>query len=274
MVIPLRDDNPTIRFPVVTVVLIALNCFVYFFLQPHGGAEESRFTLEHAAIPCELRQASPLTVGELVTGDCESFRGPVEDREAFPDKNVWFSIIASLFLHANLWHLAGNLLFLWIFGNNVEERFGYVGYAAFYLMAGVVATGTHVLADWSSTQPLIGASGAIAGVMGAYLVLWPRARVLTWIPLLLIVVIFLPAWLVLAAWFGLQFFTSPDESVAWLAHVGGFVFGVVIAFAVRQLWGPPRPRRAPVEGPPSGGPGWGGPDDPYGGFRGGYPGRD
>ena len=98
-----------------------------------------------------------------------------------------------------------------------------------------------MLADPGSTNPLIGASGAIAGVMGAYLVMWPRARVLTWIPLLLIVVVFLPAWLVLAVWFGLQFFTSPNESVAWLAHVGGFVFGVAVASAVRQLRGPPAP---------------------------------
>ena len=271
MVIPLRDDNPTVRFPVVTVLLIAVNCFVYFFLQPHGGAEESKFTLEHAAIPCELRQASPLTVAEAATQDCKSARG--DDVEFFPDKNVWFSVVASMFLHASLWHLAGNLLFLWIFGNNVEERFGYVGYALFYLAAGVIATAAYALSDLGSTQPIIGASGAIAGVMGAYLVLWPRARVLTWLPFLLIVVVFLPAWLVLAVWFGLQFFTSPNESIAWLAHVGGFVFGVAVALAVRQLFGPSRPRRAPVEGP-RGGSGWGGPDDPYGGFRGGYPGRD
>ena len=211
MVIPLRDDNPTVRFPVVTVLLIAVNCFVYFLLQPHGGVEETKFTYEHAAIPCELRQAAPLTVGELVTGKCESFGGGVEDREAVPDKNVWFAVVASMFLHASLWHLAGNLLFLWIFGNNVEEHLGHVGYALFYLVAGVVATGAYALSDLGSTQPIIGASGAIAGVMGAYLVFWPRARVLTWLPFLLVVVVFLPAWLVLAVWFGLQFFTSPNE---------------------------------------------------------------
>jgi membrane associated rhomboid family serine protease len=253
MVIPLRDDNPTIRFPVVTVVLIAVNCFVYFLIQPHGGTEETRFTLEHAAIPCELRQAAPLSVGELVSGDCTQFDG-VEGREPFPDKNVWFSVIASIFMHGSLLHLAGNILFLWIFGNNVEERFGYVGYAGFYLVAGGIATATHVLSDPSSIQPLIGASGAIAGVMGAYLVLWPRARVLTWIPLLIFVVIYLPAGLVLALWFGLQFFTSPNEGVAWLAHVGGFAFGVAVALALRPFLRPPKARSQPIDGPHWGGP--------------------
>jgi membrane associated rhomboid family serine protease len=241
MVIPLRDDNPTVRFPVVTVLLIAVNCFVYFLVQPQGGTAETRFTYEHAAIPCELRQAAPLSVGELVTDDCREFRRRDLQREAFPGKNVWFSMIASMFMHGSLLHLAGNLLFLWIFGNNVEERFGYVPYALFYLVVGVIATGTHVLSDPSSLQPLIGASGAIAGVMGAYLVLWPRARVLTWIPLLLFVVVYLPAGLVLALWFGLQFLTSPNTGVAWVAHVGGFVAGVVLTLALRRFLRPPTP---------------------------------
>jgi membrane associated rhomboid family serine protease len=255
MIIPLRDDNPTVRFPVVTVALIAVNCFIYFFVQPHGGASETRFTYEHAAIPCEVRQQEPLSIGELQDDECRSFAGPLAT-EVFPDKNVWFSVVASMFLHGTLLHLAGNMLFLWIFGNNVEDRLGYVGFLAFYLVVGVIATGAHILSDSNSTVPVIGASGAIAGIMGAYLVLWPRARILTWVPLLFFLVIYLPAGLVLALWFGLQFFTNPNEGVAWVAHVGGFAAGVVLALALRPFLRPPA-ARAPS--PRVDGPSWGDP---------------
>ena len=254
MVIPLRDNNPTVRFPVVTVVLIALNCFVYFFLQPHGGAEETRFTYQHAAIPCEVRQLAPLSIGELQTGECtEAFDG-VEAIEVFPGKQVWLSVLESMFLHGSLLHLAGNMLFLWIFGNNVEDRFGHVLFAIFYVVVGVMATAAHVVSDSNAVQPVIGASGAIAGVMGAYLVLWPRARILTWIPVLLFVVISLPAGLVLALWFGLQFFTNPNEGIAWMAHVGGFAAGVLLALALKPFLRPPTPPVPRVDGPSWGAP--------------------
>ncbi|MGH9048142.1 MAG: rhomboid family intramembrane serine protease [Acidimicrobiia bacterium] len=245
MVIPLRDDNPTNRFAIVTVLLIAINVVVYLFVQPHGGVDETRFTYEYAAIPCELRQDHPLTVGENRTGDCDA---TVSDSpEFFPRKNVWLAVLTSMFLHGSLLHLAGNMLFLWIFGNNVEDHIGRVLFVSFYAVVGIAAMGAHFLTDPGSTIPVIGASGAIAGVMGAYLVLWPRARVLTVVPLLLFFVVYLPAGLVLGIWFGLQFLTNPNEGVAWVAHVGGFAAGVLLGLGLKRVIGPPRPPEARLE---------------------------
>src|SRR5919106_5663887 len=253
MVIPLHDDNPTGRVAFVTIAIIAVNVFVYIFLQPHSGVDsrlgtsrDTSFTLEHAAIPCELEQGEPMTVAEANRGQCAEVL-QADSPEIFPDKNVWLAVFESMFLHGSILHLAGNMLFLWIFGNNVEEHLGHIGYLVFYFVVGVAAMGAHYLADTGSTQPVIGASGAIAGVMGAYLVLWPRARILTIVPLLLFFVVYLPAGLVLGIWFGLQFLTNPNEGVAWVAHVGGFAAGVVLGLGLKQLIGPPRPPRPQVE---------------------------
>lgn len=227
MVIPLYDANPTRRRAVVVLILIAINVAVFVFLQPHGDAQaEIRFNYEHAAIPCELDQRSPLTFVEANTGLC----GAPDSTEIFPAKNVYLSVLASMFLHGSWFHLLGNLLFLWVFGNNVEDRLGYIGFAAFYLFTGIAATLGHVAADTGSTIPLVGASGAIAGLMGAYLVFWPRARIHS---LAFFVVIPLPAAIVLVLWFALQFGTDPNSGVAWVAHVTGFVIGVLVALAVR-----------------------------------------
>ncbi len=256
MVIPLYDRNPTRRAPVVTIGLILLNVAVFLLIQPHSGGDRvlrldagaieisktDAFAYGHAVIPCELRQGSPLRLNEVETathGSRCGARGP----ELFPNKNVWFAAVASMFFHASFWHIAGNMLFLWVFGNNVEDRLGRVRYLLFYLFVGLVALGAQVLSDPSSTVPIIGASGAIAGVMGAYLVWFPTKRVLS---LLVIIPVELPAWFVLVAWFILQFFTAPNSGVAWVAHVGGFAGGMVFAFIARgRTQPPPTPRPEP-----------------------------
>jgi membrane associated rhomboid family serine protease len=256
MVIPLHDDNPTQRFPFVTVAIIAICVFVYFVIQPHGGtdqrlgtSEDTSFTLEYAAIPCELKQSEPITVAEVNRDECSESLS-ADSPEIFPEKNVWLAVIFSMFMHGSILHLAGNMLFLWIFGNNIEEHFGYIGYVVFYFAAGIAATGAHFLADPSSTVPVVGASGAIAGVMGAYLVFWPRARVLTLVALFFFIPLYLPASILLAIWFGSQFLTAfnPNSGVAWLAHVGGFAFGALIALAIRPLKRPKHPVQ-PAEPP-------------------------
>ncbi|MFM7271621.1 MAG: rhomboid family intramembrane serine protease [Actinomycetes bacterium] len=256
MVLPIYDDNPSGRVPVLTILVIAVNVLIFVLVQPHGGTREIEFTYRHATIPCEIQQAGPLTEAELFTASCEPREVYQDDRAAgeplvFPHKNVWFSVLASLFLHGGWIHLLGNMLFLWVFGNNIEERFGAIGFTLFYLTAGVAATAVQVLADTSSTVPVIGASGAIAGVMGAYLVLFPRARVLTWWPVFVILVVYVPASVVLVLWFLMQFAIDPSSGVAWQAHVGGFAFGALVAFAVRnrlrQL--PDVPPRRPPRGP-------------------------
>jgi len=247
-VIPLKDYNPTTRRAWITLGLIVVNVFVYFLVQPHGQGNvdpqseaitEAKFTYEHAAIPCEVIHNRPLSVQEInltLQGNetaCEN--PPPPSPKAFPHKNVYLAVLYSMFLHASLLHIAGNMLFLWIFGNNIEDRFGWIGYPIFYIVAGLVAAATQFAFQPNSTVPVIGASGAIAGVMGAYLVLFPRVRIRT---LFIIVIIPLirdiPAAWLLVFWLVLQFFTAPSSGVAWIAHVGGFAFGAAVTFPFRD----------------------------------------
>ena len=270
LVIPLRDDNPTRRSAVVTLALVTFTTLVWLLVQPHGRApvvdlgrtspsldfgtsaagRDLAFNLAWAAVPCEVSERRPLTNGEVVAtferGDDRACRrgdpSPTAATETFPPKSVPQSLLVSMFLHGGLLHLAGNMLFLWIFGNNIEDSFGRFAYTAFYVAAGLVATLAHVLVAPDSTVPVVGASGAIAAIMGAYLVLYPRARVTT-----LIAVIVIPfvarvraVWL-LGFWFVSQFFLAPDSGVAWVAHVSGFAFGALVGLLV-TVRRRPRPR--------------------------------
>ena len=253
--IPIKDYNPTRRFPVVTLILIAINIGVYFFVQRPYDEETSqaKFSYEVAAIPCEVVQGRPLTEDEVVRtlrGNDDSAcdrNAPAGDPEVFPNKAVWLALVYSMFLHGGLLHLGGNMLFLWIFGNNIEDRMGIPGYIGFYLLAGLVASAAHILVQPDSTVPVVGASGAIAGVMGAYVVLFPNVKIRSLI-ILVILVLFrdIPAKWWLGFWFVTQFFTNPNEGVAWVAHVGGFVFGALVALFLRERL---RPSRVPMLSP-------------------------
>ena len=237
MVIPLHDLNPTRRRAYITLLIIALNVVVYVVVQPHGGGQkEAEFPYEHAAIPCELKQGEPLNVVEYSTNHCgaDSSRVP----EFFPHKNVWLAVLFSMFLHGSLLHIGGNMLFLWIFGNNVEDYLGKLGFILFYLFAGAAAMFSHVLYSPSSLTPVIGASGAIAGVMGMYIVLWPRARIVSLVPFLAFIPLPIPAVIVLGLWFGMQFLTGDDSGVAWVAHVGGFAAGALVGLALKKVKAP------------------------------------
>jgi membrane associated rhomboid family serine protease len=208
MFIPLRDENPTARLPVVTVALIAVNAIV-FFLQ--------------AAAPRGLEMAA-LRFG-AVPYDIVHFRATAE--AAFPPLAT---LLTSMFLHGSLFHLAGNMLYLWIFGNNIEDRLGPVRFVLFYLASGVAAALTHILFQPGSRIPMIGASGAIAGVLGAYMVLYPHARVKVFVFLILYIdVIPIPAGLVLGLWFVMQLLNvGMGGGVAWFAHIGGFLTGILL----------------------------------------------
>ena len=254
MVIPLRDENPTRRPAVVTLVIIAANVVVFLFVQPQTWSatteleamdsqeQEIEFLYRNAAIPCEVRTAEPLSLAEINRGECGT--SIASEAPFFPDKNVPWSIMASMFMHGGLLHIAGNMLFLWVFGNNVEDRFGPIAFTLFYVFTGIVATGAHVALNLDSTVPVVGASGAIAGVMGAYLVFWPHARILSVVPLFFIFqIVRLPAGVVLGLWFVMQFFTNPNSGVAWAAHVGGFLAGAAVALAMRPFQ--PRPHPTP-----------------------------
>ena len=229
--IPIRDANPTQRMAWVTLGLIALNvvAFVVWQQLPVTGADPSRAQLKvivcHGAIPFEVSHLQPLP----------------DVAQACGGKSVVLSIFTSMFLHANLLHIGGNMLFLWVFGNNVEDRMGRPVFLLFYLAAGVVAALAQVVISPDSQVPLIGASGAIAGTLGAYIVLYPRARVLTAVIFFFITLVEIPAVVVLGLWFVLQAFsgigqlgTDVSGGVAFFAHIGGFVFGALIALLYRS----------------------------------------
>jgi len=218
-VIPLKDDIPTRRFPIVTVVLIAINVIVYFLFEQglwDLGETGNEVVGEYGAIPYEI------TNGEDVPGQT--------DQAPF-----WLTILTSMFLHGSLLHLGGNMLFLWIFGNNIEDSMGRLTFVVFYLLGGLAALGLQVAMDPDSLVPTVGASGAIAAVLGAYARLYPRARVVTLIIIIIfITVVTLPALLVLGLWFLLQLLPAFSEpvgntggGVAYFAHIGGFLFGVL-----------------------------------------------
>jgi membrane associated rhomboid family serine protease len=236
-VIPLKDDIPTRRFPIVTVALIAINVIVYFAFEQglwDLGNTGNEVVSEYGAIPYEI------TNGQDLPGDPAPF---------------WLTIFTSMFLHGSLLHLGGNMLFLWIFGNNIEDAMGRLTFIVFYLLGGLAALGLQVATDANSHVVTIGASGAIAGVLGAYARLYPRARVVTIIIIIIFfTIITLPALLVLGLWFLLQLlpaFSEPVGSaggVAYFAHIGGFVFGLLAIklFANNIHEDYDRPQRIPV----------------------------
>ena len=235
--IPISDVNPARRFPIVTVTIIALNFLAFLFVEPGFGESTPAqlYFIDNAPIPCQLPDTCPST-----------FPGtPIR----IPDRDIasfLYSAVFSTFLHAGWLHILGNMLFLWVFGNNVEDHLGHFKYLLFYLAGGLAATLAHVLTHLGSVLPGVGASGAVAAVMGAYLLLFPRARVRVLVPIIFFLTLTqMSAWAVLLLWFVYQFFIGAQElagttGVAWMAHVGGFVFGVV---AIYLLGGRPQPPR-------------------------------
>jgi membrane associated rhomboid family serine protease len=253
---PLRDNIGTRRFPIVTLALIVACTLVFLFeiSRPTthlpgyttGISREvsgfDRVTAEWGFVPCELthRCAHPGRA-DLSQPDGGVAEVRVEQHSA------WLTLFASIFMHGGWLHIVGNMLFLWIFGNNVEDRMGRFRYGLFYLVCGVIAALSQLATDVSSGVPNIGASGAIAGVLGAYLVLYPRARVLTAITLLVFfAIVEVPAILLLGAWFVLQVLdgsaglvTAGNGGVAYFAHVGGFAAGLLLVWPLVR--GRPRP---------------------------------
>ena len=262
--IPIRDANPTRRLPVITLALIAANVAVFLIWQPTFGTqvEQQLFFFCRAEIPWEVSNQENLAEGGLearlaIDEDLGSGAGagiqPVLQQDC-PDKSWLASIFVAMFLHGGWFHLIGNMLFLWIFGNNVEDRLGYVVYPLFYVLGGLAAAGLQLAFDPGSTIPSLGASGAIGAILGAYLVLFPGARVLTLIFFFFITWVELPASVVLGVWFVLQLFSGVGQigvdvggGVAYWAHVGGFAFGALTAWLFYRRRGgvPPPAHRIP-----------------------------
>ena len=255
MVLPVHDINPVRRTPWVTYGLVAANVVV-LLLTPGsktsltGSAttaqlcSQEAFYDHYAAIPRELitdRQLPLVATGQPGPrpDTCYVSRSPYH-------KSPPLSVLFSMFIHEGWLHLLGNMLFLVIFGNNIEDKFRKVPYLIFYLFCGYVAAYGFAMANQTSVEPLVGASGAIAGVLGAYLVIYPRAKVWSLLPFLFFIPVRIPAWLVLGSWFVLQwvysagYAASGAGSVAYLAHVFGFLAGVVVGLIVRAASPPPQ----------------------------------
>jgi membrane associated rhomboid family serine protease len=288
--IPLRDNIPTLRFPVLTVALIAINVAVFIWqwqfpvdrdLERAGltsGIDQS--AVEYGAIPYRITHPADSkcflaavphgntiseeiacegtpelrAAGEIVGERVESSQGgttTVPKPVPLDQAAWWVTVLAAMFMHGGILHIAGNMLFLWIFGNNIEDSMGRPRFLLFYLLAGLISLYAQALIDTSSTVPTIGASGAIAGVLGGYALMFPRARVLTLIFIIFFVTLIeIPAVILLGVWFVLQFVPAigqtavtdlaGGDSVAYLAHVGGFIFGLAaIKLFVRGRAGPP-----------------------------------
>jgi membrane associated rhomboid family serine protease len=264
VVLPVHDVNPLRRTPWVTYGLVAANVVVLLLTpvaistvasQPTASAlcKQAAFYDRYAAIPRELttdRQLPLVPSGQ--TAVSAHGTGCLLQRPTY-HKSPPLSVLWSMFLHAGWLHLLGNMLFLMVFGNNIEDRMRKLPFLVFYLISGYVAAYGFAAAFSTSSEPLIGASGAISGVLGAYLVLYPRAKVWSLVPFLFFIPVRTPAWLVLGLWFGLQWVYSAGlatpgaGSVAYLAHVFGFLFGALVGLAIRALGpAPPVPPRRRV----------------------------
>jgi membrane associated rhomboid family serine protease len=217
MFIPLHDDTPlkVIRFQFVTLAIIILNIAIFLLTEAFAtDVIQASIETGYGVIPTELLHGA-------------------RSATTFPEP---ITLITYLFLHAGWMHLVGNMLFLWVFADNVEDAYGYAGFAIFYLLTGVIGGLTYVFMAPTSQSPLIGASGAVSGILAAYLVLYPRARV--WILLFMRIPVPVPAFWVLGGWFLLQVYglaaAGPHEEVGWWAHIGGFAAGLVLTLALRN----------------------------------------
>ena len=210
--IPIKDDNPTTTYPFITILLIALNVLVHFYKMLLPAADAEAFLFHYGAIPAIISQGQNL-----------------------------LSPFTSMFLHGDLLHLGGNMLYLWIFGDNIEHISGHFKFLVFYLLCGFIAFFSHFVLDLSSTVPMVGASGAISGILGAYVLRFPKARVyvLFWFFFIFVRLIPVPAFIVLGLWFLINIWNSlmvPASmgGVAWFAHIGGFIAGMLFIRAFEK----------------------------------------
>jgi membrane associated rhomboid family serine protease len=223
---PISDDNSEVRItPYVTYAIIALNILVYLLLQQINSnvAFDGAFSL----VPREVTSGIDL-VGNLdvksasgkIIGEISHFANPI---------SVYFNFLSSMFMHGSIMHIGGNMLFLWIFGDNIENRIGHIRFAIFYVVTGIIAAMAHILTDWSSVIPMLGASGAISGVLGGYLLLFPNKQVRAIMFSFMMTTV--PAFVALGGWIGLQLLQSylgTGGGVAYMAHIGGFIAGLAL----------------------------------------------
>jgi membrane associated rhomboid family serine protease len=209
LMIPIKDNIPTRTFPIITMAVIFVNILIFLWQRITLTTQETEMLFRYyGLVPKEFSLA-------------------ISSRMDLLPYNT-LTIFTSLFLHGGILHIAGNMLYLWIFGNNVEDTMGHKKFLSFYLLSGITAAFFQFFYNPSSATPMIGASGAISGILGAYLVLFPYARITTVLIILIFIkIVELPAIILLTIWFAVQIFFSSGEGVAWYAHIGGFIFGLI-----------------------------------------------
>ena len=235
MFFPYKDDNPRLLVPFVTYIIIALNLIVFFYQMGLDFVAGQEFTLSFGLIPATF---TDLPRGEISVAYAQ-YLSEATNTSIFLDvtpNSPYLTVFTSMFMHGGIMHLLGNMLFLWIFGDNIEGALGHVKFAVFYLLCGIGAAAGQIFVDVNSMVPMIGASGAISGVLAAYMLRYPHARIHTFVFLIVIfTTIQIPAFIVIGIWFATQVMsgigtlgTNSGGGVAWFAHIGGFITGVLL----------------------------------------------
>lgn len=220
--IPISDINPAENTPYITRFFIFFTIVVYILLQPKNSGDLFNFFYEFSAIPCEIQKGVPLSANQFYSNDCMV----TIDNVIFANKNLMLSLLTANFLHANLLHLVGNLWSFWIFGNNIEDKLGKLKFIIFLMVAAGGSIGTHIFLNYSDLNPIVGASGIVSALMGAYLYRFPNAKLLVLVPFGIIFPTTIKAKYFMAFWFASQVIISlQNNNISWEAHIGGFFVG-------------------------------------------------
>jgi len=224
-VIPISDINPAKNSPVISRIFMFITIGVFLLVQPKNQIDLINFFYQYSAIPCELVTFSPLSESQFYSNDClNNTKAPI-----FQNKNLVLSIVFANFFHANFIHILGNLWSFWIFGNNVEDKLGKVRFTIFIIFIGFLSIAVHIYLNQNSLTPIVGASGIVSGLMGAYVYMFPNARLLVLVPFGFLFPTTIKAKFFMIFWFLSQILISiTDQNISWEAHVGGFVFGYLL----------------------------------------------
>ena len=224
-VIPISDINPARNTPVISRIFMFATVGVFLLIQPKNQIELFNFFYQYSAIPCELVNFSPISESQFYNNDC--FNN--QSSSIFPEKNLLLSVISANFFHANFIHILGNLWSFWIFGNNVEDKLGKLRFIIFLIFIGIISISVHTYLNQDSLIPIVGASGIVSGLMGAYVFMFPNARLLVLVPFGFLFPTTIKAKFFMVFWFLSQILISiSDQNISWEAHVGGFVFGYLL----------------------------------------------
>lgn len=223
--IPISDINPARNTPVISRIFMFVTVGVFILIQPKNQIELFNFFYQYSAIPCELVKFSPISEGQFYNNNCFY----TQTNSIFPNKNIILSMVFANFFHANFIHILGNLWSFWIFGNNVEDKLGKSKFTIFLIFIGIISIGFHTFLNQESLTPIVGASGIVSGLMGAYVFMFPNARLLVLVPFGFLFPTTIKAKFFMIFWFISQIFIAiGDQNISWEAHIGGFIFGYLL----------------------------------------------